>query len=296
MLLVHSSRVSKYEFYSSRKDYDASQNQFSLITLYLNRNKTFNQPPDWGSLCELQSWPLTVCVPVAIWHSIAAVLHDDVFKWMETFSALLAICTRNSPDHGEFPAQRPVTRSFDFFFDLRLNKPLSKQWWGWWFETPSRQLWRHCNVLEQNILLLNVAREHMYLWRDFTIHTFGEKHPLLWIQGRFGCHIAVFHNGVPRLDYWAHWKEEDVVSIQSTHWGQVTHIYVRKLNIIGSDNGLSPVRRQAITRTNAGIWLIGPQGTNSSELLIEMQALSFMKIHVKISSAERLSFCRGFNV
>ena len=50
-----------------------------------------------------------------------------------------------SPVPGEFPAQRPVTRSFDVFYDLRLNKRLSKQLWGWWFETPSRQLWRHCN-------------------------------------------------------------------------------------------------------------------------------------------------------
>ena len=45
----------------------------------------------------------------------------------ETFSALLAICAGNSPVTGEFPAQRPVTRSFDDFFDLRLNKQLSKQ-------------------------------------------------------------------------------------------------------------------------------------------------------------------------
>ena len=47
---------------------------------------------------------------------------------------------------GEFPTQRPVTRSFDVFFDLRLNKRLSKQPWGWWFQTPSWSLWRHCNV------------------------------------------------------------------------------------------------------------------------------------------------------
>ena len=65
---------------------------------------------------------------------------------METFAALLDLCAGNSPVTGEFPAQRPVTRSFDVFFDLRLNKQLSKQWWGWWFETPSRPLWRHCNV------------------------------------------------------------------------------------------------------------------------------------------------------
>ena len=64
---------------------------------------------------------------------------------METFSALLAICAGNSPVPGEFPAQRPVTRSFDIFFDLRLNKRLSKQLRGWWFETPSRPLWRHRN-------------------------------------------------------------------------------------------------------------------------------------------------------
>ena len=47
---------------------------------------------------------------------------------------------------GEFPTQRPVTRSFDVYFDLRLNKRLSKQPWGWWFETLSWSLWRHRNV------------------------------------------------------------------------------------------------------------------------------------------------------
>ena len=65
---------------------------------------------------------------------------------METFSALLSICAGNSPVPGEFPAQRPVTRSFGVFFDLRLNKRLSTQSWGWWFETLLCPLWRHCNV------------------------------------------------------------------------------------------------------------------------------------------------------
>ena len=64
---------------------------------------------------------------------------------METFSALLVICAGNSPVPGEFPTQRPVTRSFDVYFDLRPNKRLSKQSWGWWFETQSRPLWRHRN-------------------------------------------------------------------------------------------------------------------------------------------------------
>ena len=72
------------------------------------------------------------------------------FTWwrhqMETFSALLALCARNSPVNGESPTQRPVTRSFDAFFDLRLNKRLSKQSWGWWSDTPSCSLWHQCNV------------------------------------------------------------------------------------------------------------------------------------------------------
>ena len=75
---------------------------------------------------------------------------NDVTWWrhqMETFSALLAICAGNSPVPGEFPTQRPVTRSFDVFFDLCLNKRLSKQSWGWWFETLSHKLWRQCNDL-----------------------------------------------------------------------------------------------------------------------------------------------------
>ena len=66
---------------------------------------------------------------------------------METFSASLAICAGNSPVPGEFPAQRPLTRNFDVFFDLHLNKLLSKQPWGWWFETPSCPLWRHRNEI-----------------------------------------------------------------------------------------------------------------------------------------------------
>ena len=69
---------------------------------------------------------------------------------IETSSALLAICAGNPPVPGEFPEQRPVTRSFDVFFDLRLNGRLSKQSWGWRFETPPRPLRRHSNVHERH--------------------------------------------------------------------------------------------------------------------------------------------------
>ena len=81
-----------------------------------------------------------------------------------------------------------------------------------------------------------------------------------------------------------------------THWGRVTHICASDLNIIGSDNGLLPGRRQAIIGTNAGILLIRPWGTNFSEILIEILILSFKKMRLKVSSAKRRPFCLGLNV
>ena len=58
---------------------------------------------------------------------------------------ITGLCAGTSQVSSAVPAQRPVTWSFDIFFDLHLNKQLSKQWWGWWFETSSCSLWGHCN-------------------------------------------------------------------------------------------------------------------------------------------------------
>ena len=80
-----------------------------------------------------------------------------------------------------------------------------------------------------------------------------------------------------------------------THWGRVTHLCVSKLTIIGSDNGLSPGRRQAIIWTNAGILLIRTLGTNFSEILCEIHSLSFAKMHLKMSSATWRPFSFGLN-
>ena len=84
-----------------------------------------------------------------LWWGHQNFVDDITWAWwrnqMKTFSALLAICAGNSPVPGEFPTQRPVTRSFDVYFDLRPNKWLSKQSWGWWFVTLSCSLWRHRN-------------------------------------------------------------------------------------------------------------------------------------------------------
>ena len=81
-----------------------------------------------------------------------------------------------------------------------------------------------------------------------------------------------------------------------THWSRVTHICVGRLTIIGSDNGLSPGRRQAILWTNAGILLIGPLGTNFSELLIEFQTFSLKKVRLKMSSVKYCPIRLGLDV
>ena len=81
-----------------------------------------------------------------------------------------------------------------------------------------------------------------------------------------------------------------------THWGRVMHICVSKLTIIGSDNGLSPERCQAIIWINAGVLLIGPLETNFSEILIAIFTFSFKKMHFKLLSGKCWPFCLGLNV
>ena len=81
-----------------------------------------------------------------------------------------------------------------------------------------------------------------------------------------------------------------------THRGWVMHICLSKLNIIGSDNGLSPKRYQGIIWTNAGILLIAPLGINFGKILFQYHRFSFKKIHLKISSGKWQPFCLGLNV
>ena len=82
--------------------------------------------------------------------------HDDVIKWKH-FSRYWPFVRGIHRWPVNSPAQRPVTRSFDVFFDLRLNKRLSKQSWGWWFETPSCSLWRAYNVWSPAIVILDIV-------------------------------------------------------------------------------------------------------------------------------------------
>ena len=94
---------------------------------------------------------------------------------MKTFSALLTICAGNSPVPGEFPAQRPVTRSFDVCFHLHPYKRLSKQCWGWWFETLSCSLWRHRDVKSAHQWIITSRKKAVtvtaYPFVDFSYNT-----------------------------------------------------------------------------------------------------------------------------
>ena len=85
---------------------------------------------------------------------------------------------------GEFPAQMPVTRSFDVFFDL--NKQSSKQWWGWWLEIPSLQLWRHCNVW---LCIIKFCKADTLVISNIYTH----QHNILMILAIL--HIVPSHNG-----------------------------------------------------------------------------------------------------
>ena len=91
---------------------------------------------------------------------------DYVIKW-EHFSVTV-LCKGNSPVTGGFPLQGSLKRSFDVFFDLRLNKRLSKQSRGRWFEKPSRSLWHHCNMKMQSCKWVSstAAQAHKLLQSD----------------------------------------------------------------------------------------------------------------------------------
>ena len=107
---------------------------------------------------------------------------------------------------GEFTPQRPVTRSFGVLFDLRLNKRLSKQSWGWWFKTPSRSLWRHCNVFYRVISSV--------LWVVVTLEGVGKVND---------TKLQQTHQSVHR---------EYIIGVYCIHYIR-TRLYVRRLVAVG---------------------------------------------------------------
>ena len=118
-----------------------------ILPLKYNSSRTLSRNKDGINCCVHGAPPVTEHKQA--FRTLSWCLIQYLLIWwrhqMEAFAALLAICAGNSPVPGEFPTQRPVTRSYDVFFELCLNKWLSKQSWGWWFKTLSRPLWRHRN-------------------------------------------------------------------------------------------------------------------------------------------------------
>ena len=167
--------------------------------------------------------------------------------------------------------------SFDVFFDLCLNKRLSKQSWGWWFEMASCLLWRHCNEIQR---IMQRSSPWSCYWSEQYVITCYDVLDVL-VRAIWSPYFTAVKQSYP----WYEFGND----INLTHWGQVTHIF-------GSDNGLSPNRRQAIIWTNAGLLLIGPLGTNFIEIIIKILAFSFKKMRLKVLSAKWRPFCLGLNV
>ena len=140
-----------------------------------------------------------------IYHEYLCVTRWGFTWWRhqkKTFSALLALCAENSPITGEFPSQMPVTQSFDVFFDLRLNKRLSKQSRSWLFETPSCPLWHHCNELENCVSpvttgsdkdLLGVLKQTIPQYGNSCLHPRKMRDYESWMSSHYLDHC------------WFHW-------------------------------------------------------------------------------------------
>ena len=103
---------------------------------------------DTDQSLSIYNWHWSKCVYYP-GQTAAGCRHDDVIKWKHFLHYWPFV--QGIYRWLEFPTQRPVTRNFDAFFDLRLNEWLSKQSWGWWFEMPSCPLWRHSNGSNINI-------------------------------------------------------------------------------------------------------------------------------------------------
>ena len=138
---------------------------------------------------------------------------------METFSVLLALCAGNSLVTCEFSSQRSVTWSFDVYFDLRLNKRLSKQSWGCWFEMPSCSLWRHCNVVKHG--------QHHNCWCPGPLHhQVISSHGIDCKLGRIGSVMrAEFIHPCPRGGY-SLYESYNIYSAILTHLFQVSGKFV----------------------------------------------------------------------
>ena len=144
-----------------------------------------------------------------------------------------------------FPAQNPVTRRFDVFFDLRLNKGLSKQSGGGWFETPSRPLWCHCNDL--NVLHRNMYKMSGYIEK---IIFFMKRY---WVDITFSSSLLWCHNGCDGV--WNHQPHDCLLNCSFRPRSKK----ISKPRVIALCAGNSPVisefpAQMASNAVNVSIW------------------------------------------
>ena len=238
----------------------------SYIHLLILRQET-SFVRDTITMTQIEVWQNLICIrlhwrqckPVSRQgigaYTLSGSRTDKIISWwrhqMEIFSALLAICAGNSPVTGEFPTQRPVTRSFDVYFDLRPNERLSKQWWGWWFETLSRSLWRHRNVCvsKQHIVLGILDLNNVVLW--ICSITMLNVH-LCYVKTRYTA-LQWRHNGCDGV--WNHQSNDCLLNRLFRRRSKKTST----LRATGLCEGNSPVTgefpaKRTSTEENASIW------------------------------------------
>ena len=191
-----------------------------LIVIFVSKRGSFIQREYWVKKKTLNShwnsrWCLT-CKYETAWRSTN---HDDVTKWKH-FLCCWPLWGE-STGHRWIPPQRPVARSCDVFFDLRLNKRLSKQSRRQWFETPSHSLWRHCNVLLYSQYKKTIVTHYDLI----EVHESNER---FWYILRRNTFLTIW----------------DCLSQPASNVSQVTHFSLVTwyifVNVV-TDKGLSPV-------------------------------------------------------
>ena len=181
------------------------------------------------------------------------------------------LCAGKSPVPGEFPAQRPVTRSFGVFFDLRLNKRLSKQSWGWWYATPSHSLsWRQCNDFHEinemgwiimPPLMVFVHLAISYIWNNYFKDFQSEN--------QFSNNICTF---------WHY------ISFPFFNWVERSQLRVLRQGLKSGDKIVGPVIRTGPTEP----WVLGVETdgkrTSSGLILLPQVAVAVAQCHLVANS------------